>query len=233
MSRLSLSDMGIDLTTELAELFQLSVSDQFFLGKEFIRKFSEALIVSNVKSIRELLAYYRVNLCRHRTKAISIFDRFNKKLRNVNSVELLIQYMKQEDRWGDVVIYNLQGLKNKGIDFINLDYHPYRYAEAGMPSVECWLSNEIKKNDCPFEKGTAIEFFFDLVECVRNYEDRFKYPVVYPEYDDKNGCFNIRMDDGNEDPFALASDVNDQLSIMINAFDKDNAQEIIFAAAGE
>lgn len=145
MSRLSLSDMGIDLTSELAELFKLSVSDKLFLGKKFIRKFSKAVLISDVKAIRELLAYYRVNLCSNETKAISIFDRFNKKLRNVNSVEILIKYMKQEDRWGDVVIHNLQGLKNRGIDFINLDYHPYRYAEAGMPCVEYWLSHEIKK----------------------------------------------------------------------------------------
>lgn len=57
--------------------------------------------------------------------------------------------------------------------------------------------------------------------------------VVFPEYGDKNDCFNIRMVDGNGDDFALAQDVNRQLSIMINAFDKDNAQEIIVAAAGE
>lgn len=171
MSRLSLSDMGIDLTTELAELFQLSVSDKYFLGKDFIRKFSKSLIISDIKEMRELLVYYRVNLCGNETKAVSIFDRFNKKLRNVNSVDLLIQYMKQQDRWGDVVIHNLQGLKNRGIDFINLDYHPYRYAEAGMPCVEYWLNNEIKKNDCPFVKDTAIEFFFELVECIRNYEE--------------------------------------------------------------
>ncbi|HGM7400807.1 TPA: hypothetical protein ACKQGK_004794 [Serratia marcescens] len=57
--------------------------------------------------------------------------------------------------------------------------------------------------------------------------------VVFPEYGDKTDCFSISMDDGNEDDFALAQDVNRQLSIMINAFDKDNAQEIIVAAAGE
>ncbi|WP_256138682.1 hypothetical protein [Serratia quinivorans] len=57
--------------------------------------------------------------------------------------------------------------------------------------------------------------------------------VVFPEYGDKTDCSNISMDDGNEDDFALAQDVNRQLSIMINAFDKDNAQEIIAAAAGE
>ena len=181
MSRLSLSDMGIDLTSELAELFQLSVSDKFFLGKNFIRKFSKAIVISDVKSIREQLAYYRVNLCSNQTKAISIFDRFNKKLRNANSIDLLIQYMKQEGQWGDVVIHNLRGLKNKGVEYINLDWHPYRYAEAGMPYVESWLSNEIKKNDCPFVKDTAIEFFFDLVECVRNYEDRFVYPIEASE----------------------------------------------------
>ncbi|MGO4746758.1 hypothetical protein [Serratia quinivorans] len=37
----------------------------------------------------------------------------------------------------------------------------------------------------------------------------------------------------NEDTFALARDVSDQLSIIVNAFDKDKAQEIIVAAAGE
>ena len=40
-------------------------------------------------------------------------------------------------------------------------------------------------------------------------------------------------DDENEDTFALARDVSDQLSIIVNAFDKDNAQEIIVAAVGE
>jgi D-alanyl-D-alanine carboxypeptidase len=40
-------------------------------------------------------------------------------------------------------------------------------------------------------------------------------------------------DDDNEDTFSLARDVSDQLSIIVNAFDKDNAQEIIVAAAGE
>ncbi|HHK9435456.1 TPA: hypothetical protein ACQZGZ_003473 [Escherichia coli] len=39
--------------------------------------------------------------------------------------------------------------------------------------------------------------------------------------------------DDNEDTFSLARDVSDQLSIIVNAFDKDNAQEIIVAAAGE
>lgn len=40
-------------------------------------------------------------------------------------------------------------------------------------------------------------------------------------------------DDDNEDTFSLARDVSDQLSIIVNAFDKDNAQEIIVAAVGE
>lgn len=40
-------------------------------------------------------------------------------------------------------------------------------------------------------------------------------------------------DNDNEDTFSLARDVSDQLSIIVNAFDKDNAQEIIVAAAGE
>lgn len=57
--------------------------------------------------------------------------------------------------------------------------------------------------------------------------------VVFPEHDDKNDCLNIRIDDDNEVDFALARDVSDQLSIIVNAFKKDNAQEIIVAAAGE
>lgn len=57
--------------------------------------------------------------------------------------------------------------------------------------------------------------------------------VVFPEHDDKNDCLNIRIDDDNEVDFALARDVSDQLSIIVNAFEKDNAQEIIVAAAGE
>lgn len=40
-------------------------------------------------------------------------------------------------------------------------------------------------------------------------------------------------DSDNEVDFSLARDVGDQLSIIVNAFDKDNAQEIIVAAAGE
>ncbi|EPO3921832.1 hypothetical protein ACT99I_004481 [Salmonella enterica subsp. houtenae serovar [1],40:z4,z23:-] len=57
--------------------------------------------------------------------------------------------------------------------------------------------------------------------------------VVFPEHDDKNDCLNIRIDDDNEVDFALARDVSDQLSIIVNAFEKDNAQQIIVAAAGE
>ncbi|HDS2981829.1 TPA: hypothetical protein QIE70_004953 [Klebsiella pneumoniae subsp. pneumoniae] len=57
--------------------------------------------------------------------------------------------------------------------------------------------------------------------------------IVFPEYDDINDHSNISKDDDNEDAFALAGYVSDQLSIIINAFDKDNAKEIIAAAAGE
>lgn len=57
--------------------------------------------------------------------------------------------------------------------------------------------------------------------------------VVFPEYDDENDCSSIRKDDDNDDSLALAGNVNDQLSIIVNAFEKDNAQEIILAAAGE
>ena len=57
--------------------------------------------------------------------------------------------------------------------------------------------------------------------------------VVFPEYDDINDCLNLIKGSDNEVDFALARDVSDQLSIIVNAFEKDNAQQIIVAAAGE
>lgn len=57
--------------------------------------------------------------------------------------------------------------------------------------------------------------------------------VVFHEHDDINDCLNLIKGSGNEVDFALARDVSDQLSIIVNAFEKDNAQQIIVAAAGE
>ncbi|EPJ2849330.1 hypothetical protein ACTHGH_005346, partial [Klebsiella pneumoniae] len=57
--------------------------------------------------------------------------------------------------------------------------------------------------------------------------------VVFPEYDDINDCLNLIKGSDNEVDFALARDISDQLSIIVNAFEKDNAQQIIVAAAGE
>ena len=57
--------------------------------------------------------------------------------------------------------------------------------------------------------------------------------VVFPEYDNEDDYLNSIKDSNNEVNFSLARDVSDQLSIIVNAFDKDNAQEIIVAAAGE
>ena len=57
--------------------------------------------------------------------------------------------------------------------------------------------------------------------------------VVFPEYDDINDCLNLIKGSDIEVDFALARDVSDQLSIIVNAFEKDNAQQIIVAAAGE
>lgn len=57
--------------------------------------------------------------------------------------------------------------------------------------------------------------------------------VVFPEHDDINDCLNLIKGSGNEVDFSLARDVSDQLSIIVNAFEKDNAQQIIVAAAGE
>lgn len=57
--------------------------------------------------------------------------------------------------------------------------------------------------------------------------------VVFPEYDNEDDYLNSIKDSNNEVDFALARDVSDQLSIIVNALGKDNAQEIILAAAGE
>ena len=57
--------------------------------------------------------------------------------------------------------------------------------------------------------------------------------VVFPEYDNEDDYLNSIKDSNNEVNFSLARDVSDQLSIIVNAFDKDNAQEIIVEAAGE
>jgi hypothetical protein len=57
--------------------------------------------------------------------------------------------------------------------------------------------------------------------------------VVFPEYDNEDDYLNSIKDSNNEVDFSLARDVSDQLSIIVNALGKDNAQEIILAAAGE
>ena len=57
--------------------------------------------------------------------------------------------------------------------------------------------------------------------------------VVFPEYDNEDDYLNSIKDSNNEVNFSLARDVSDQLSIIVNALGKDNAQEIILAAAGE
>lgn len=169
---LSLSDMGINLTTEMAELLRLSVSDRFFLGKKFILNLSNAIILNDVKLTRYLLASFRLNLSVNEKTAICIFNSFNKKLRNANSVDMLIGYFNQQDGWGDVISDNLIEAKEKGITYINLDFHPYRYADEGKPYIECWLDKEIKQNPfCPFIKDNSYDFFFDLVSCVRNHEE--------------------------------------------------------------
>ncbi|EAN4970972.1 hypothetical protein EH030_20745 [Salmonella enterica] len=53
--------------------------------------------------------------------------------------------------------------------------------------------------------------------------DKFNNLVFDPDFED----------DIKENAFALAQDVNRQLSIIMNAFDKKNTKEIISEAAGE
>ncbi|HDL8516987.1 hypothetical protein DM081_27260 [Klebsiella pneumoniae] len=92
----------------------------------------------------------------------------------------------------------------------------------------------------------AVAFTSDSLE---NFKPLFEYEIETLRLEDgsftctttsKTGSVELLLknrycinDDDNEDTFALARDVSDQLSIIVNAFDKDNAQEIIVEAAGE
>jgi hypothetical protein len=75
-------------------------------------------------------------------------------------------------------------------------------------------------------KGEATEFLISFPESVNHDKaESFIKVNLANRY--------IKKGDDNEDTFALARDVSDQLSIIVNAFDKYNAQKIIVAAAGE
>ncbi|EEV5388895.1 hypothetical protein K8Y78_004279 [Salmonella enterica] len=92
--------------------------------------------------------------------------------------------------------------------------------------LDSYQSIESKYDTLEIEDYMSDESVGRQVTDYRKFTNGRPLLVVFPEYDDTNDC-------GNEDAFALAGDVSDQLSIMINAFDKENAQEIIVEAAGE
>ncbi|HEN3303469.1 TPA: hypothetical protein U5D50_004259 [Yersinia enterocolitica] len=192
MSRLSLSDMGIDLTSELASLMRLSVSDKWFIGKSFIFEFSNAILSNDIRKIRALVETYshmdyppseKLSL-RFEKEFLSVFNALKNKLRPINSLSVLIQWLEVEydyNGWGDVFISHFNKLKSKGIDFINLDYFPYRYADEFKPLVDLWCDEELIKNECPFVEENAIDYFYEFVNKVRGIE--------FTQYDSELYCF--------------------------------------------
>lgn len=190
MSRLSFSDMNIDLTQELAMLMQLSVSDKWFIGSSFIKEYSKAIIANDVKMVKALTQTYE-NICypqpenwlRQYTKEVlSVFSMINVKLHKITSVTGLIECMgiqRDYEGWGDIIIADLTRHKSEGIDFINLDAIPYKYAEGAMPLVDYWCEQELKKNSCPFSEDNAVDYFFDLVEILRKNESSNAQSEIY------------------------------------------------------
>lgn len=105
-------------------------------------------------------------------------------------------------------------LRNQYLD--HLDSYPNTESKYDTLEIEDYMSDE--------SVGRQVTDY-------RKHTNGRPLLVVFPEYDDKKDCLNISID--NEVDFALARDVSDQLSIIVNALGKDNAQEIILAAAGE
>lgn len=111
---------------------------------------------------------------------------------------------------------------------------------------DSFLYDFLKTTSARGKRVIAVAFTSDSLE---NFKPLFEYEIETLRLEDgsftctttsKTGSVELLLknrycinDDDNEDAFALARDVSDQLSIIVNAFDKDNAQEIIFAAAGE
>ncbi|EBT2474180.1 hypothetical protein CJL28_23275 [Salmonella enterica] len=183
MARNSLSEMEIDLTKELACLMRLSVSDKWFIGKSFIDELSDSIIKSDVQKIRSLCKAHDNSVwycseswyAAYKKNVLSIFDAIDKKLSAICSIPTLIEWLEIEYEhygWGDMTIEALKNLQKNGIEYFNPDAHPYRYAELGMPYIEHWCSLELQKNNCPFIAENAVEYFFTLVDFVRNIQSR-------------------------------------------------------------
>ncbi|HBV9945883.1 TPA: hypothetical protein MEA92_004750 [Klebsiella aerogenes] len=188
MARLSLSDMGIDLTNELAEILILSASDNenWLLGKQYVDSFAGAVLSSDIKLLRELSCIHRSSyppinesFRKYERNFLRVFDNVQKKIYPITSIDDLIKWFGVEKEffgWGDIIIQEFQEFKRKKIEYINLDYHPYRYAEEGMPYCKLWLDKELSKNNCPFTKDNAYDAFFRLVDTIRDMAS--KTPVL-------------------------------------------------------
>ncbi|EOG1717634.1 hypothetical protein ACK3OH_004522 [Salmonella enterica] len=181
MARNTLSEMEIDLTKELASLMRLSVNDKWFIGKSFVDELADAIIKDDIKKLRSLckahdnsIGYYTDTwYATYKKNVLSVFDAIDKKLSVICNISSLIEWLEVEYEffgWGDMTIDALKSLQKKGIEYINPDAHPYRYAELGMPYIEHWCNLELKKNNCPFTAENAIEYFFKLVDFVRKIE---------------------------------------------------------------
>ncbi|EJV3453785.1 hypothetical protein N6F27_003466 [Escherichia coli] len=178
MARNTLSEMNVDLTSELASLMRLSVSDKWFVGKRFIDEFADSVIKNDIPKLRALCrAYHNVGYyfseswyLSYQKNVLSVFNKIEKKLFLICSVSKLIEWLEIEYEhygWGDMTIEGLKSLQQKGIEYINPDSHPYRYAEEGMSYIQFWCNQELGKNKCPFTAENALDYFFDFVDTVR------------------------------------------------------------------
>lgn len=190
MTSLSLSDMGIDLTSELASLLKLSVSDKWFIGKSFIDEFSGAIILNDIQKLKSLSeTYHHIDypqpeswLCLYEETVLSVFNAIKKKLFPICSLSVLIGWLEIEleySGWGSVFIDEFKALQKKGIEYINPDFHPFKYAEEGMPLIEHWLKKELINNNCPFITANAIDYFFEFVERVRDIQSNSIDTEIY------------------------------------------------------
>lgn len=201
MSRLSFAEMNIDLTQELAMLMKLSVSDKWFIGSSFIKEYSKAIIANDVKMVRALTNTYE-NISfpqpdnwyrQYNKEVLSVFRNIKLKLHKICSVTGLIECMEIQREyagWGGVIITDLLRHKSEGIDFINLDAIPYKYAEGAMPVVEYWCEQELKRNSCPFTQENAVDYFFDLVKILRKNEASNTQSEIY-SFMSSNGGLRI------------------------------------------
>jgi hypothetical protein len=182
--------MEIDLTIELATLMRLTVSDKWFIGKSFIDAFSNAILSNDIKKIRALVeTYYHIDYplsellsLNFKKNVLSVFDSIKKKIYPICSLTILIECLEIEYEyhgWGDVFIFNFKELQSRGVEFINLDCCPYKYADGARPFVDLWCEEELKKNKCPFIEENAIDYFFEYVDRIREIESKNHDSVLY------------------------------------------------------